>query len=101
AGVGALEIGEMWDQPALGEGLERAHAQRPRGASADAVACAAQLAQRAPHRSEIAAAAARQLESGIEAAEKRDTELRFERLDLPADRRRGKAELPRRFLAAQ
>src|SRR6185295_17513492 len=60
-----------------------------------------QLEEHAVHRLEIAPPLDRELERGIQAAKQRHTEVRFQRLDLPADRRWREMQLRSRVLEAE
>src|SRR5262249_47476750 len=101
AGMGPLEVGQVRDQPALGERLEGAHSQRARTRAGERILRAPQLNQHAIHRLEIAQALLGDLEPRVEATKERDAEVRFKRLNLPAHRGWRQVELGRRLLETQ
>src|SRR5690606_32562817 len=96
ARVRALERGKARHEPVAGEAREHAHTKRPAGAvAAEHAARAIEPAERLADLGEVRGALLRQREAARPALEERPAELRFERADLAAHRRRGDAELAR------
>ncbi len=96
-GMGALEIGQVRNQPAFGERLERTHPQRTGAGNDETFLRAAELAQHSFHGLEVAPALGGDLQPRVEASKQRHTEVRFQRLDLSAHGRWRQVE-PRRGL---
>src|SRR4029077_20809081 len=67
ARVQALEVRQVWDEPALGERLERTHAQRAGRRHGETSLGAPQLAEDAVHDLEIAPALLGDLQPWVEA----------------------------------